>query len=292
MNFDREQSLSNYVAMLRGERRPGYYGSDIPSSVFQSPQPAVNWGLRDVNSASSRSASHAKKLKAIKGLSGYNYYGAKFTGFPMHTEECDLCSINYLKAGAVKVWFVVAKRDWYRVVSLLQKACQDAGHGEYVSCKAFLRHKTLFATPQYLLQRGIQVYRIVQEPGMYVLLPEGVIHWGYNDDDNLAEAVNFATDNHYLNLDTLRDPNSGILLYEYRNSQSGINPDSDDDDQPVCLLCERTSAAMLNREKWLNYTSYGDRVRIRPGKQAKASNSQKSESDKFHHAKKRSFDDK
>ena len=46
------------------------------------------------------------------------------------------------------------------------------------------------------MQRGVDVYTIVQHPGQYVIVKPGVLHWGYNAGANTAEAVNFALANH------------------------------------------------------------------------------------------------
>ena len=45
-----------------------------------------------------------------------------------------------------------------------------------VLCNGFLRHKHHQVTPEWLLARGVQVYRIVQRPGQYVIIKPGVIH--------------------------------------------------------------------------------------------------------------------
>ena len=46
------------------------------------------------------------------------------------------------------------------------------------------------------MRHGIDVYTYVQNPGDYVIVKPGVVHWGYNSGSNTAEAVNFALKNH------------------------------------------------------------------------------------------------
>ena len=49
------------------------------------------------------------------------------------------------------------------------------------------------------------VYRIVQQPGQYVVIKPGVLHWGCNCGDNTAEAINFALANHIEELQPEKD---------------------------------------------------------------------------------------
>ena len=57
------------------------------------------------------------------GLSGYLYFGRRNTMFPMHTEDGDLWSVNYLHSGAPKVWYVVARQSYMKVRNLIREAC-------------------------------------------------------------------------------------------------------------------------------------------------------------------------
>ena len=59
----------------------------------------------------------------------------------------------------------------------------------------------VFCSPEFLLSRGIQVFRLIQGPGDHVIVRPGVIHWGFN----VAEAVNFALPGLKKNLVTERD---------------------------------------------------------------------------------------
>lgn len=58
-----------------------------------------------------------RKEKMIKGLtSPYAYVGAYGATFPLHTEDENLYSINYLHMGAPKVWFV-SRINFLKVVA-------------------------------------------------------------------------------------------------------------------------------------------------------------------------------
>ena len=83
-----------------------------------------------------------------------------------------------------------------------------------VKCDGFLRHKMMICSPEFLLSRGIQVFRIIQRPGNRVLVRPGVIPWRFNSGPNVAEAVNFALAGHKENLETIRDED-GKELYRF-----------------------------------------------------------------------------
>ena len=78
-------------------------------------------------------ARHGEKsaFHGISGLDGLLYFGERQTIFPMHTEEGDFFSVNYLHAGAPKVWYVIAKEDNTAAVNLLRSACK----GNTFTCK-------------------------------------------------------------------------------------------------------------------------------------------------------------
>ena len=93
---------------------------------------------------------------------------------------------------------------------------------EVEQCEGFIRHKKLTCTPEWLVQNGVKVFRIVQHPGQYVIVRPGVLHFGFNTGDNLAEAANFALKNHLSELKPIsRD-------YKYDECCSGLRRGRDD----------------------------------------------------------------
>ena len=109
-------------------------------------------------------------------------------------------------------------------------------------CPGFLRHKNMIGTPQWFMEHGITVHRIVQHPGEYVIVKPGVIHWGFNSGANVAEAINFALSTH----DAEVVPIAG--KYELTECNSGLyngsallevaSDDEDYDDEEFVLLDE------------------------------------------------------
>lgn len=108
--------------------------------------------------------------------------------FCWHKEDMDLYSINYLHMGKPKFWYCIPLSDSER----FERFCQFHFHDEYSSCSEFLRHKTTQISPTILRRAGINVQKIVQRPGEYVVIFAGAYHMGFNSGFNCAEAVNFA----------------------------------------------------------------------------------------------------
>lgn len=112
-------------------------------------------------------------------------------------------SINYSHAGASKVWYCVpasAADDFENTAAetvyldpcttmkeeqgASAQACQDA-------VAEALAGKTTTMSPKYLVNKGIPVYRAVQEAGSYVITFPRSYHSGFSTGFNLGEAVNF-----------------------------------------------------------------------------------------------------
>ena len=86
------------------------YGADAKGSLFQPSDDASKCSLRDMTSALLRAKQNDPEcIFKADGLSGYLYFGRRNTMFPMHTEDGDLWSVNYLHSGAPKVRYVVAR---------------------------------------------------------------------------------------------------------------------------------------------------------------------------------------
>jgi hypothetical protein len=108
--------------------------------------------------------------------------------FAWHVEDMDLFSINYVHFGAPKQWYSIPSK--YR--EKFERFAQNCFPQEHQACSEFLRHKTFHMSPQVLAQNGIQVARLVQKAGEFVItFPRGY-HAGYNLGYNCAESCNFA----------------------------------------------------------------------------------------------------
>lgn len=93
----------------------GRYGSDAKGSVFQSvneenvTKESTGWDLRQIAAYIKKKFKNTE-FEGVKGFGGYLYFGAPYTFFPCHTEDCDFFSVNYLASGAPKLWFFVEKK--------------------------------------------------------------------------------------------------------------------------------------------------------------------------------------
>ena len=129
------------------------------------------------------------KLGDVSGVSSpWGYAGTRGSTFPVHMEDSNLGSVNYLLDGKPKVWFVVHPEDRDKFVLGLKKLYPK----EYKKCSQYHRHKNLFVNPVMVQKEmDIAVFRIEQLPGDLVVTWPGTFHWGYNSGLNASMAVNY-----------------------------------------------------------------------------------------------------
>ncbi|CAB9515133.1 specific demethylase 4A [Seminavis robusta] len=161
---------------------PATYGADMEGSLFGE-DPANGWNL-------SRLDSFLQLLGPyLPGVtSPYLYMGMWASVFAVHTEDMNLLSINYLHAGAPKVWYAVAPgTEAKRLEALSEHYFSHA----YNDCRQFLRHKRCLLSPMILKKAGIKFTMQVQYPGDAMITMPGGYHFGFNTGFNVAEATNF-----------------------------------------------------------------------------------------------------
>lgn len=148
------------------------------------------WNLNNIPCAPDSILRHVRV-----GINGINvpwmYYGSLFSTFCWHNEDNYLYSINYHHWGAPKQWYGVpgSKKD----AEGLEKVFKD-----YLSMKMrdvpdLLHHITTMFSPRLLKQGGVPVYKLVQNPGEFVVTFPRAFHGGFSYGPNCGEAVNFAT---------------------------------------------------------------------------------------------------
>eukprot|EP00271_Cylindrocystis_brebissonii_P019715 TRINITY_DN6164_c0_g1_i1.p1 TRINITY_DN6164_c0_g1~~TRINITY_DN6164_c0_g1_i1.p1 ORF type:complete len:920 (-),score=242.64 TRINITY_DN6164_c0_g1_i1:272-3031(-) len=116
------------------------------------------------------------------------YIGMLFTAFCFHTEDNFLYSVNYHHLGAPKTWYGVPAASSSR----FEKAMRDEV-AELFDTRPNLLHELVTAlSPRSLLARRVEVFRVVQNPGEFVITFPKAYHAGFNQGFNCAEAVNFA----------------------------------------------------------------------------------------------------
>ena len=174
------ESLTNAASAASADS--AYYGADIDASVFAQ-APEYPWNLDRLDSL--------VNLLPVR-IGGINapmvYFGAWRSMFGLHVEDMNLSSINYLHAGAPKLWYGIAAAHASRV----QRLCASWFPDQALRCAEFLRHKNNMVAPSRFLQHHVELHRCVQRAGEFVITAPRAYHFGFNAGTNVAEAVNFA----------------------------------------------------------------------------------------------------
>jgi len=161
------------------------YAADVNDSLmdddlhvwnFQSLQTILTEGMEEVG-------------LEVKGVNTpYLYFGMWRTTFSWHVEDMDLYGVNYHHYGAPKTWYCIPPKSGHKIDKL---AC-DLFPEQALYCTNFLRHKTVMIGPQELRRRGVEVSKMVQEPGDIIVVFPHAYHAGFNHGFNINEATNIA----------------------------------------------------------------------------------------------------
>jgi jumonji domain-containing protein 2 len=158
---------------------PPIYGADQEGTLFHEDDESTGWSLGHLDSC-------LHVLGHVPGVtSPYLYFGMFASVFCVHTEDMNLLSINYLHAGAPKIWYAISSAHAARFQALA------SGYFCTESCSEFLRHKQSMVSPQVLQKAGIPFTFMVQYPGEAIITFPGAYHFGFNAGFNVAEATNF-----------------------------------------------------------------------------------------------------
>lgn len=178
-NVDRLELDRAYWSSLELATHKPIYADGFEGSLFD--KSGTGWNLNKLGDILCDLDSNA-----FPGItSPFLYIGMWRTSFAMHTEDWDLCSINYLHFGKPKTWFIVPPAYGSLLEKLLPK--------DYKDCPAHFRHKNTIVNPDTARLHGLPVLEAVQEEGQFIITFPYAYHGGYNNGFNCAEAVNFAT---------------------------------------------------------------------------------------------------
>jgi len=160
---------------------PSWYGADQEGTFFGE-DPASGWNVGELDSC-------LHVLSRVPGVTTpYLYAGMWASVFCAHTEDMNLLSINYLHAGAPKIWYAIAPGpDAKRFEALCEFQYPIQARG----CKEFMRHKRCILSPTILNKAGIKYTTAIQRPGDAIITFPGGYHFGFNTGFNMAEATNF-----------------------------------------------------------------------------------------------------
>ena len=170
---------------------PSMYGADMEGSLFGEGD-CCGWNVAKLQSCLQLLLSDqpANDKGGIPGVtSPYLYFGMWASVFCAHTEDMNLLSINYLHAGAPKVWYAIAPGE---DAKRFEHFCEGNYHQSRTKCPEYLRHKRCLVSPHVLKKSGIRFTKAVQYPGDAIITFPGGYHFGFNTGFNVAEATNFA----------------------------------------------------------------------------------------------------
>ena len=170
---------------------PSMYGADMNGTLFGEDD-CLGWNISKLQSClqlllADRPDNHDGGIPGV--TTPYLYFGMWASVFCAHTEDMNLLSINYLHAGAPKVWYAIAAGE---DAKRFEHFCEGQYHQARSECAEYMRHKRCLVSPKLLKKAGIWFTRTVQYPGDAVITFPGSYHFGFNTGYNVAEATNFA----------------------------------------------------------------------------------------------------
>lgn len=187
-----EQLERKFWKRLGPTMQPPIYGADMEGSLFDKNDDCSGFNVSKLQSCLQLLLldQDDNESGGIPGVTTpYLYFGMWASVFCAHTEDMNLLSINYLHAGAPKVWYAVpAGEDSQRFEHLMEANYQHARK----DCPEYLRHKRSMVSPAILKKAGIPFTTTVQYPGDVIVTFPGSYHAGFNTGFNIAEATNFA----------------------------------------------------------------------------------------------------
>ncbi|ESQ33774.1 hypothetical protein EUTSA_v10006810mg [Eutrema salsugineum] len=143
------------------------------------------------------------------------YVGMCFSSFCWHVEDHHLYSLNYHHFGEPKVWYGVPGSN----ATALEKAMRKHLPDLFEEQPDLLHGLVTQFSPSILKDEGVQVYRVVQNSGEYVLTFPRAYHAGFNCGFNCAEAVNVAP------VDWLAHGQNAVELYSKETRKTSLSHD-------------------------------------------------------------------
>ncbi len=115
------------------------------------------------------------------------YFGMCFSTFCWHVEDHWMYSINYMHKGSAKVWYGVPEASKEQFDNEVKSMVPDIYDRE-----PKLMHLLLSQVhPGHLAARGVQLYKVYQNPGEFIITFPKAYHGGFSTGFNLGEACNF-----------------------------------------------------------------------------------------------------
>uniref|UniRef100_A0ACD5TPE0 Uncharacterized protein n=2 Tax=Avena sativa TaxID=4498 RepID=A0ACD5TPE0_AVESA len=224
------------------------YGADLDTATFGSgftklPQSDSNkqdpYGLSGWNLNNLRRQPGSVLSFETEDISGvvvpWLYVGMCFSSFCWHVEDHFLYSLNYMHFGEQKVWYGVPGDNAVKLEEAMRRNLPRL----FEEQPDLLHELVTQLSPSVLKSEGIPVYRVVQNPGEFVLTLPRAYHSGFNCGFNCAEAVNVAP------VDWLPHGQCAVELYRDQRRKTSISHDK--------LLLKTAQEAL--RQLWMNLGS-------------------------------------
>lgn len=93
------------------------------------------------------------------------YVGNMDTSFCFHTEDSDLCSINFHHGGKPKVWYGSPDTEREKLQLLAQKIAKSLN----IHCSQYIRHKRIMIPPSVLQRHKIKFTRVKISPILHTM---------------------------------------------------------------------------------------------------------------------------
>ena len=117
------------------------------------------------------------------------YVGMLFSTFSWHNEDNYLASINYHHFGAPKQWYGVPGKSAGAFENVVRRFYKQ----RLLEVPDLLHNMNTMFSPSKLKALNVEVYKITQLPGEFVITFPQAFHSGFSFGYNCGEAVNFAT---------------------------------------------------------------------------------------------------
>jgi len=204
---EREKLESDYWKLVdeSAEEVVVEYGNDVDVDEYSSgfPRGTANgggapsttkggassgWNLNNVGKCDGSVLKHFDvKLPGIN--TPWLYVGMLFSTFSWHNEDNYLASINYHHFGAAKQWYGVPGKAATAFENVVRRFYKQ----RLLEVPDLLHNMNTMFSPSKLKALNVDVYKVTQEPGEFVLTFPQAFHSGFSFGFNCGEAVNFAT---------------------------------------------------------------------------------------------------
>ncbi|KAL5552082.1 hypothetical protein UlMin_002258 [Ulmus minor] len=247
-----EGSVGEVEVLYGSDLDTSVYGSGFPCTSEQRPE-SVEAKLWDEYCSSPWNLNNLPKLKGsvlravhdnIAGVMvPWLYIGMLFSSFCWHFEDHCFYSMNYLHWGEPKCWYSVPGSEANAFEKVMRNCLPDLFDAE----PDLLFQLVTMLNPSVLLENGVPVYSVLQEPGNFVITFPRSYHGGFNLGLNCAEAVNFAP------ADWLPHGRFGAELYQLYHKTAVLSHE-----ELLCVLakidCDSRVAPYLKKELLRIYT--------------------------------------